>query len=155
MGSSAHRAIQYNQHDQGRFRDDVLGLYDAISGTQAYSCVSAKWFPKAEVKAAYLVPKAMTADEILYLFGADEDTSKDPRNSIPLHSTIGKAMDSGILVVVPMAPLGSNRWQTVLVDKSRADLTAYELGGERITQVYWKVSFFISTSFFANLRSGT
>lgn len=78
----------------------------------------------------------MTADEKFYPFGAGEDTSKDPRNGIPLHSAIEKAMDSGILAVVPREPLGSNRWQTVLVDKSRTNLTACEIDGERITPVY-------------------
>lgn len=73
--------------------------------------------------------KAMTAHEIFYLFGAREGTLRDPKNGVPLHSAIETAMDSGILVVVPKEPLGSNTWQTVLVDKTRRNLTADETGG--------------------------
>lgn len=86
----------------------------------------------------------MTADEIFYLFGARNDMSTDPpQNGIPLHSVIETAMDSGSLVVVPKELLGSNSWQTVLVDKARRNLTAYEIGRERITPVYWRVSLFL------------
>ena len=48
-------------------------------------------------------------------------------------------MDSGSLVVVPEL-LGSNSWQTVFLDKARWNLTAYEIGRERITPVYWRDS---------------
>lgn len=133
--------MQYSRHDQGRFREAVLGSYEAINTLDyCYCCVSAKWFPKSLVKAAHLVPKTMTPEEILYLFGASEDTAKDPKNGLPLHFAVERAMDSGIIVIVPKEPLGSNKWQTVLVDKSRANLTAYGSGGEKMAQIYWRVS---------------
>lgn len=157
MGSSARKPLQYNRNDQRRFRDDVLGSYEAINGGLAYCCASGQWFPKEKIKVAHLVPKAMTADEILYLFGAREETSRDPKNGIPLHSAIETAMDAGSLVVVPKEPLGSNSWQTVLVDKARRNHTAYEIGGERITPVYWRVSlflFFTSVGFLTDLQLG-
>lgn len=83
---------------------------------QACCFASGKWFFKAEIKVAHLIPNAMTADGIFYLIGNREDMLRDPQNGIPLHSAIETAMDSGILVVVPKEPLGSNTWQMVLVD---------------------------------------
>ena len=83
---------------------------------QACCFASGKWFFKAEIKVAHLIPNAMTADEIFYLIGNREDMLRDPQNGIPLHSAIGTAMDLEILVVVPKEPLGSNTWQMVLVD---------------------------------------
>ena len=83
---------------------------------QACCFATGKWFFKAEIKVAHLIPNAMTADEIFYLIGNREDMLRDPQNGIPLHSAIGTAMDLEILVVVPKEPLGSNTWQMVLVD---------------------------------------
>ena len=66
------------QNDQKHFRDDVLGSYKAISGTQACCFASGRWFFKAEIKVAHHIPNAMTADEIFYLIGDREDMLRDP-----------------------------------------------------------------------------
>ena len=52
-----------------------------------------------------------------------------PKNGLSLHKAIQTALNTGRLVIVPIMPLGCNRWRTVLVDQTRGHLTAFQIAG--------------------------
>jgi hypothetical protein len=72
--------------DQSAFRKDVLQYYSAIkisgkNATAAY-CHLTGWADGFSIKAAHLVPKSLTGEEISYLFGIGDLIRSDPRNGI-------------------------------------------------------------------------
>lgn len=139
MGFSGKQTKLWNRHDQRKFREDVLESYNAINGGLAWCCIWGGWFSKVEITAAHLVPKALSEDEVSFLFGANQRISGDPKNGVSLHKAIETALDTGRLVIVPIMPLGCNRWRTVLVDQTKGHLTAFEFGGSNPQQVFWRV----------------
>lgn len=68
--------------NQSAFRTAVLERYGAYNPTdETVWCHLLGWFPSKEVKAAHLVPKSFTSEELKPLFGSDEGAAfKDPRN---------------------------------------------------------------------------
>lgn len=139
MGSSGKQTKAWNRHDQRQFREDVLESYNAVDGGIAWCCVWGSWFSKAEITAAHLVPKALSEDEVSFLFGANQRISGDPKNGLSLHKAIETALDTGRLVIVPIMPLSCNRWHTILVDQTKGHLTAFQIAGSNPQQVLWRV----------------
>lgn len=81
-----------SKFNQSAFRKDVLEFYSAV-GVQEHDgkkeefaayCHLTGWTDPESVKAAHLVPKSLTEEEIGYLFGTKELIRSDPRNGMLL-----------------------------------------------------------------------
>lgn len=99
------------------------------------------WWPKEAVKAAHLVPKLITGDELAFLFGVKELVLKDARNGISLHKNVEVTLDSGKIAIVPSATVHEHQWKCVLVEqKAREEaMCSY---GVRVFQWKVKISLF-------------
>lgn len=62
--------------NHGRFRQEVMHAYDAVKYDKRVKLVwchlAGEWLPAENVKAAHLVPRALTHREVAYLFGVKE-----------------------------------------------------------------------------------
>ncbi|KOS39279.1 hypothetical protein ACN38_g9889 [Penicillium nordicum] len=69
--------------DQSRFKKEVnqyYGITEHCQHNMSWCQALGLMKPKAHVKAAHLVPKSLTADEVAHLFGVGEVVLSDPRN---------------------------------------------------------------------------
>jgi hypothetical protein len=86
MGSSSKKTEKkFAKLDQARFRERVLDYYGASQKsdqmTIAY-CHLTGWSESKQIKAAYLVPKQLSGEELSFLFGVQETPLQDPRNGL-------------------------------------------------------------------------
>jgi hypothetical protein len=65
---------------QSNFRKAVLNFYNAADNDSAY-CHLTGWWQSKDVRAAHLVPKSLTSEEVSYLFGGLEAVEYMPQNS--------------------------------------------------------------------------
>ncbi|KAI9369358.1 hypothetical protein BJX61DRAFT_536488 [Aspergillus egyptiacus] len=130
--------------DQTQFRKDVVQYYNARDPdgeTSTWCHVLGMFLPSAEVKAAHLVPKSLSGDEISFLFGAGEAVLSDCRNGITLAATLERRLDEGTIAIVPSpgAITVPTRWMCVLLDETKAKETVwagpYTPGGPKRTIV--------------------
>jgi hypothetical protein len=73
MGASAKQ--RKNHFRQDKFKSDLLKYYGAVKGIgsgKAAWCHLTGWWDSKFVKAAHLVPKSLSGDELSYLFGVGE-----------------------------------------------------------------------------------
>lgn len=78
--SNQKKARHFNQN---RFRKDMVQYYNATDpedGSSVWCHVLETYLPPAEIKAAHLVPKRLSNDEVSFLFGAREGVLSDCRN---------------------------------------------------------------------------
>lgn len=80
MGVSAKQ--KRSKFDQSAFRKDVINFYGAGDGDHVF-CHLTGWSYRKVIKAANLVPKSLSQEEISYLFGAKQIVLSDPKNGIP------------------------------------------------------------------------
>ena len=80
MGASAKQ--KKSKFNQSAFRKDVIDFYQAGHGDQVFCHLTGWWYAKM-VKAAHLVPKSLSEEEVSYLFGAKQLVLSDARNGIP------------------------------------------------------------------------
>jgi hypothetical protein len=81
MGASAKQ--KKSSFNQSEFRKRVIDFYKAAMDMEDHKmayCHLAGWCPSEQVKAAHLVPKSLSGEEIAHLFGSDEVVITDPRN---------------------------------------------------------------------------
>ncbi|KAJ9374586.1 hypothetical protein DTO282E5_669 [Paecilomyces variotii] len=127
-----------SKFNQSAFRKDVLEFYSAV-GVQEHDgkkeefaayCHLTGWTDPESVKAAHLVPKSLTEEEIGYLFGTKELIRSDPRNGISLHKKLETGLDDGSIAIVPVPENNSEytRWRCILVDDSRKRLVCLRQG---------------------------
>lgn len=138
----------FNKHYQARFRVDVLRYYNAILSNSAWCVVSGRWYEKVNVKAARLVPKSLSPDELAFLFGANETVASNPRNGLPLHKTVEVALDRGQICIVPIIPLDNSapRWKCILLDEGCRHNTAITIDGQSPQspmKITWDVCIFL------------
>lgn len=146
MGCTEKKAEEgFSKHDQARFRANVLQYYDAVDSDLAWCVVSGVWCEKGTVKAAHLVPKSLSQEEMSLIFGADEPVASNPRNSLPLHKSVEVALDRGDISIVPIIPLNSSalRWKCILLDEGCRHSTVLRIGGKSRTEITWDVSIFL------------
>ncbi|OJJ50661.1 hypothetical protein ASPZODRAFT_162606 [Penicilliopsis zonata CBS 506.65] len=120
----AARAKQKHQpFDQSAFKKSVYSYYgiEELEDHSAWCHVLGGWYPCRSVKAAHLVPKSLTKEEVSHLFGAGEVVLSDPRNGITLLHTIEDALDSGAIVIMPIPGETTvpTRWKCILIDETR------------------------------------
>lgn len=72
--------FQEHRFNASNFKRDVTTYYGISKGT-AYCHLSGEWNAR-DVKAAHLVPRSLTGDEISHLFGVRKILLSDPRNGI-------------------------------------------------------------------------
>ncbi|KAK2753650.1 hypothetical protein FQN55_000013 [Onygenales sp. PD_40] len=127
--------------DQSKFRKDVLEYYGAARQTgaqrEAY-CHLTGWWLADDIKAAHLVPKSLSGDELSFLFGVREAVLSDSKNGISLQRKIEEGLDSGIIAIVPVPPLKEDdptKWKCVLVDRDMRDAMFSRSGRDVYT---WK-----------------
>ncbi|OXV09941.1 hypothetical protein Egran_02296 [Elaphomyces granulatus] len=65
---------------QSNFRKAVLNFYNAADNDSAY-CHLTGWWQSKDVRAAHLVPKSLTSEEVSYLFGGLEAVEYMPQNT--------------------------------------------------------------------------
>lgn len=73
-----------SRFDQNAFEKDVLMFYEAKREDGLVFCHLTGWKPAELVKAAHLVPKCLSQEQVSYLFGAKEIVLSDARNGMPL-----------------------------------------------------------------------
>ena len=145
MGSSVKQSkVRFTKHDQADFRANVLRYYDALHEDLAWCVITGIWMPKELVKAAHLVPKALSSQEVSFIFGAEEVVSKSPRNGLPLHKAVEAALDSGRIVIIPILDGTPMRWKCVLVDQECRQNTIFCTPGENPKPIIWDVCMFPS-----------
>lgn len=138
---------KFTKHDRAVFRENVLNYYGAFDEDIAWCHITGYWLPKELIKAAHLVPKSLTVQEISFLFGANEIVSKNPRNGLSLHKVVEAGLDSGKIVIVPVLRSDEEPtcWKCVLVDQNCHNDTAFTfVGGRQSMTVFWRVGLFIS-----------
>jgi hypothetical protein len=87
MGASSKQAKNiFTKHDQARIRERVLDYYGALKKfdgkTIKVHCHLSGWWVPSLVKAAHLVPKQLSGEELSFLFGVQETPLQDPRNGL-------------------------------------------------------------------------
>lgn len=95
--SNQEKARSFNQ---SRFRKEVVEYYNANDpegGDFVWCHVLGTYLPRAEIKAAHLVPESLSNDEVSFLFGAEEGVLSDCRN--------GKSSCAHLLQIQCMANL--------------------------------------------------
>lgn len=160
MGASG-RLQRKKRFNQGKFRTNVMEYYGASKrneeGDKQEYCHLTGWILEGHVKAAHIVPISLYSDEVSYLFGVGDAVLSDPSNGkfssrmwtkmlqslivhiittgITLRTQIGVGLDSGLIVLVPMAPKPGEetKWKCVLTDKTRRN-------NEAMPGWKWKVS---------------
>lgn len=155
MGASSKQGkCGFSRNEQAEFRQSVLECYGALKQypgeDKAWCHVTGYWWPKELVKAAHLVPKLLTGNELAFLFGVKELILHDPKNGLSLHGKIELALDSGKISIVPLptTDYASCKWKCVLVDQSVLNQVACSYGSESIL---WKVG--VSLSFISKTRA--
>ena len=155
---------QKSSLNQDRFRKDVIRFYRAQIGESNLWCHLTGWHQSNMVKAAHLVPKSLSQEELSYLFGVRE-VPYDARNGkylkllfslfglliyiigITLHKKIEEAMDQGIITILPVPnDITAARWKCVLVDESLRWRTCFEYLRTK-EKVIWNVRFLFSKSY--------
>lgn len=114
--------------------------------------------PSQDVKAAHIVPKSLTSQELAYLYGVEEVVLNDPRNgmlfnfvslikkltgrmkALLLHQNIEKALDSARIVIIPIPSpkTTTTSWQLLLIDQSSRNQMVYN---DTHGKVLWKVGY--------------
>lgn len=152
MGCSVKKKKDcFSKHDQARFRSNVLQYYDALYDNLALCVVTGTWFEKENVKAAHLVPKSLSPEELSFIFGADEIVASNPRNGLPLHRVVEAALDLGKIAIVPIIPLDNSapRWKCILVEEGCRHDMVLRIGGGKVGEtpkeiITWDVCIFLS-----------
>ncbi|KAJ5578387.1 uncharacterized protein N7459_007351 [Penicillium hispanicum] len=126
--------------DQSRFRKEVnqyYGIKEHCEHNTSWCQVLGLMIPKSNVKAAHLVPKSFTADEVAHLFGVGEVVLSDPRNALSLYSTVEVLLDKGVIAVVPIPGkmTAPTTWRCVVLDESKGKDMVYNHGNGIYTRV--------------------
>ena len=89
MGAVSKQKRQ-KKFNQSAFRKAVLEYYSAIDNEKELAyCHLLGWLTEESIKAAHLVPKSLSGNEIAHLFGTkDFDVKLDPRNGKHLPHTL-------------------------------------------------------------------
>ncbi|GBF64393.1 hypothetical protein TMEN_7091 [Trichophyton mentagrophytes] len=91
--------------------------------TQGY-CHALGWTMHDEVTATHLVPEGLDANAIAALFGTTNVNIDEPRNTLLLHKNVGKALETGFIVIVPdSAPDEEVKWKLIVTDTDFLDET--------------------------------
>lgn len=131
---------------QGQFKTEVnryYGMKEKCKKGTSWCHVLGIELPKESVKAAHLVPKSPTDEEVAHLFGVGEVVLSDPRNgkriprdgpirlsnllmnsyslALSLHTVIEGILDQGTIAVVPIpgALTAPTTWRCVVLDESK------------------------------------
>lgn len=75
---SASAKQHKSRFNQSKFRKEVAQYYGVAGTGDGYCHLTGVW-PSRDIKAAHLVPKSMSADELCDLFGVGELVLSDPR----------------------------------------------------------------------------
>ncbi|KAK2877126.1 hypothetical protein FQN49_001400 [Arthroderma sp. PD_2] len=86
-------------------------------GDEELYCHLLGWAKPSLVVACRLVPEVLSQDLLAYLFGVGEVPVDDPRNAITLDVNLARALNLGIIAIVPY-PSSDNGyvWTVVVVD---------------------------------------
>ncbi|KAJ5384009.1 hypothetical protein N7517_001920 [Penicillium concentricum] len=121
-----NKMIVGSQFNACNFKRDVNEYY-GIPKKKGFCHLTGNWDP-ADIKAAHLVPKSLSGDEIAHLFGVETLVLSNPSNALSLHRNIEGALDKGQIVIVPILSdteiTSPSRWKCVLTDESIRNLTA-------------------------------
>ncbi|KAJ6016929.1 hypothetical protein N7451_000308, partial [Penicillium sp. IBT 35674x] len=106
-----------------RFKADVNAYYDAKDKTNPdlmFCHVLGTHFDKRTVKAAHLVPKSMTREELAHLFGDEDAVITLPQNGLSLHHKVESLLDKGEIAIIQMPGRMTTptTWQCVVLDES-------------------------------------
>lgn len=143
--------------NQTKFRQDVEHYYGASRmneyGEKQAHCALTGWRLSNGLRAAHLVPKSLSSEELSYLFGVGDAVLSDPRNGVVfhdhfssirltvliigilLHKNIEMSLDAGNVVVVPIPTEAdkTTKWRLLLTNPKMANLTVFD-------GLKWKVS---------------
>ncbi|KAL4788728.1 hypothetical protein BJX76DRAFT_3880 [Aspergillus varians] len=123
MAASAKQRV--TKFDQSKFKREVIKYYtpeENIRTEHVWCHILGKWVYHKGVKAAHIVPKSLSGDELAHLFGVGEILLEDPRNGITLLSALEERLDQGVIAIVPMSGGFEvpTRWKCILIDESKA-----------------------------------
>ncbi|EFE43122.1 hypothetical protein TRV_02127 [Trichophyton verrucosum HKI 0517] len=115
---------KYMSKQLRKLADDFYdGKRVAALETQGY-CHALGWTMYDEVTATHLVPEGLDANAIARLFGTTNVNIDEPRNTLLLHKNVGKALNTGFIVIVPdSAPGKEVKWKLIVTDTDFLDET--------------------------------
>ncbi|KAJ5888350.1 hypothetical protein N7495_008391 [Penicillium taxi] len=106
--------------DQSEFKKNVNEYYNVSDGQKTYCHVLALWLDKSQVKAAHLIPKSMSPDELAHIFGDNDVVTSLPQNGLSLHHKVESLLDKGDIVIIPMLGKAMNptAWRVVVLNSA-------------------------------------
>lgn len=122
---------------QAQWRKDAFRFYDATrvirhpegrEEEQAWDPIMRTWFKAGRMRAAHILPYAMTDETARCILGEDEGTNIifDIRNCLPLWEPLESAFDKGVFVLVPVDEKqkagGPTNYKLVLLEDSMRTL---------------------------------
>ncbi|KAJ5899517.1 hypothetical protein N7495_004261 [Penicillium taxi] len=119
--NNALTANKSKKSKQSQFRADVHEYYGISGGDDSFCHVLNMHLNGKLIKAAHIVPKCLSPEEVAHLFGQEMINTMDARNGLLLHRCIENALDCGDIVIVPVGSEINqpSRWKCVLINEAR------------------------------------
>ncbi|KAJ5898882.1 hypothetical protein N7495_003626 [Penicillium taxi] len=111
---------QKAQHfNAAQFKDEVKRYY-GIENDISWCHILGMYLSPPLVKAAHIVPKSMSREELAHLFGDQDAVTTLPQNSLSLHHVVEGLLDSGDIAVIPIPGKMTTptTWKCVVLDQS-------------------------------------
>ncbi|KAJ5939216.1 hypothetical protein N7466_002350, partial [Penicillium verhagenii] len=136
MGAAAK--TRKRPFDQRAFKKQVneyYGLKEACMGTESWCHVLG--FFVNNVKAAHIVPKSLSQEELYHIFGVEDGVLSDPRNGLTLYSAVELLLDQGVIAIVPVpgAMTDPTTWRSVVLNEAHNENFVFRQPSGEITRV--------------------
>ncbi|KAK2813559.1 hypothetical protein FQN49_008284 [Arthroderma sp. PD_2] len=117
--------------------------HDSQPVKMAY-CHVLGWVQSHKARVAHLVPRSLDEGPVASLFGTESITIDDPRNCLLLHANIEKALDTGLVAIVPVAAPADDeevKWKLLVTEPER--LEDFALPGIKWNDLHGKLLTFV------------
>ncbi|EEP75824.1 predicted protein [Uncinocarpus reesii 1704] len=102
-----------------KFRKAALEYYSANNlERREVRCSLLGWSDATAVTAAHIVPRSLDKKSLGYIFGAEVEPTTDVRNSLFLHRSLKRRLDSGQIAIVPLVG-NEGEWKCVVTQKDK------------------------------------
>ncbi|CAI7615909.1 unnamed protein product [Penicillium crustosum] len=122
---------QKHPFNQKNFKKKVKEYYNVptdFAEKTSYCHVLGFYLPGPSVKAAHLVPKSLSQEEVSHILGVQDGVLSDPSNALLLYNPIESLLDQGVIAVIPIpgAITDPTKWKCVVLDESKNDDFVYK-----------------------------
>ncbi|CAG7948691.1 unnamed protein product [Penicillium salamii] len=130
--------------DQSDFKQRVVEYYSTQHpeggdyATETWCHVQGRFLRSSDVKAAHIVPKCLSDEEIAHVFGVKAGVRGDEQNALCLSSSIERLLDEGIIAIIPVPdsitlPAGPmsepTTWRCIVLDETKNGNFLWSDGG--------------------------